>query len=351
MKDFIEIKIRSRQKIRPEFKRVIKETRDFLLGTQKQIDEAETNGADLSSLVEKFYSRIEETMNHLLRETDRIAENFTDEEHIYHKDFLRDQLAPLLAPSPLNHRAWKKPLGYAGDYLMMEMLYDDNPFQGGSAFFKIINATSCRCVSGKFSAARVPYLLDKFKMLGQETIRLRGVFRVLNLACGPSKEIQEFIRTDPLSHQVEFYLVDQDQDAIAYSRNKIEKMKLESGSQVQIFYYPQPIKELFVSDVIQKWPPFDFIYSGGLFDYFDDTTFEMAVQVLYGFLAPGGVMAIGNISPDDYSKTVKWYLNDWPLIYRNHKELLQFTPKEPPPQDVRIETEETEYNLFLVIKK
>ena len=102
---------------------------------------------------------------------------------------------------------------------------------------------------------------------------------------------------------------------------------------------------------MQELPRFDFIYSSGLFDYFDDTTFEMAVQALYSFLDEGGVMAIGNISPEDYSKTVKWYLDDWPLIYRTREELLKFVPTDPKPQEVLIETEITGYNLFLVIRK
>lgn len=223
------------------------------------------------------------------------------------------------------------------------MLYDSDPFKGPTAYFKMINAFICRCISGEATGARIPYFLDKFKRIGTEVVKRKATFQVLNLACGPSREIQEFMAKDPLAAQSEFHLIDQDPEAIQFSRKVL-------GAKKRFFFYNQPIQD-FLGEQIQQLPLFDLIYSCGLFDYLDDTIFTVAVSVLYSRLAEKGTLIIGNMHPDDYSKTLKWYLDDWPLIYRTKEELMNFARNLPDPKKVKIESEKTGVNLFLVVQK
>lgn len=350
MKNFIAIKVSSRGKIHPEFKKIIKGARAFLLNVKSEIDTAEKNGESFSSLIDRYYGPLEKFQEKILMETDQIAGNFTDDEHLAHKDFLRDQLAVLFWQAPLHERALNKPLGYAGDFEMMNMLYDPDPFKGPTAYFKIINAVGCRCISGRATAARIPYFLDKFNRLSSETLKEKPVFQVLNLACGPSREVREFINQDPLSSRSEFHLVDQDSEAIRFSKKNLEETKRETASAIGLSYYDQPIQD-FLADQELSLPTFDLIYSCGLFDYLDNDAFEAAVSALYGRLGKNGTMIIGNISPDDYSKTLKWYLDDWPLIYRDRDDLKKLAPSLPKPSWVQIESDETGINLFLVVTK
>ena len=44
----------------------------------------------------------------------------------------------LLLSSPFLYRAYQKPLGYAGDYEMVNMIARD-PYEGGSLFAKVVN--------------------------------------------------------------------------------------------------------------------------------------------------------------------------------------------------------------------
>ena len=55
-----------------------------------------------------------------------------------HKSYVRRQLHPIVLCSPFLFRTFTKPLGYAGDYEMMNMMLRD-PYEGSSAFAKILN--------------------------------------------------------------------------------------------------------------------------------------------------------------------------------------------------------------------
>jgi extracellular factor (EF) 3-hydroxypalmitic acid methyl ester biosynthesis protein len=61
-----------------------------------------------------------------------------DEFRSVHRIFGRRQLHPMLLCSPFLYRTFAKPLGYAGDYEMINMIMRD-PLEGGSLYAKIIN--------------------------------------------------------------------------------------------------------------------------------------------------------------------------------------------------------------------
>ena len=351
MKDLLDFKKESRKAIHAGFKKIIRETRGALLSTQHDLDQEDLRGTHFSTLVPKYYSLLDERVNELLKATNRIADDFSLAEHLTHKDFLRDQLGVLFWQAPLHHRALMKPLGYAGDYLMMEMLYDDDPFKGPTSYFKMIQAISCRCISGKFCQERIPYFLQKFHFIGSEAVQHHGNFRMMSLACGSSREIQEFIKSNPVSHSTEVFLVDQDTKAIEHSRHHIEQVKQGAHHKIQTTYYGESLIDLLTNNPLQRFPRFDLIYSGGLFDYIDDQSFKLAVEVLYSMLREGGALVLGNISPDDYSKIIKWYLDDWPLIYRSKQDLLKLVPSGCDSKEIAVEAESTGVNFFLVIKK
>lgn len=349
MQDFLSIKLSSRSKIHPEFKRLIKEVRGQLVTLKQGLDQADAQRNNFETMKQGHFADLESTITRLIRETDRLASDFSEAEHLLHKDFLRDQLIPLFHQAPLHHRAFLKPLGYAGDYEMMRMLCAPDPFQGPSSYFKMINAAACRCVSGRAVAARIPYYLNKLTKIGAKTLEKKGTFRVLNLASGPALEIAEFLK-EPLSDRATLHLLDQDPEAMEFARQTLEPLKRKLKRQTEINYHATKIQDLFLSGSFVE-RDFDLIYSGGLFDYLDDPTFSLALAALEDRLVPGGTLALGNLSPADYSKTVKWYLDDWPLIYRTEQDLLGLAGQLPKDRCVTIERETTGVNLFLVVQK
>lgn len=350
MNNLIAKKITSRRKIHPEFKEVIKKNRPFFLNAKLELDNAEICGGDVEVLIKKHYPLVEQAQVEIMKEVNRIAENFSEEKHVYHKAYLCDQIGPLTWQAPLYERSLIKPFGYPGDFEMMNIIYDENPFKGPSAYFKMINALACRCLSAQATADRIPYFLNKMNEVGKKVLEKQEKFCVLDLACGPAKEVDDFIRSNPLSQQTEIHLVDQESKAIEFSKKRISKTIKETNSTIQCFYYDKALKELFLSSSI-IFPQFDFIYSGGLFDYLDDAIFEAALGFLFKHLAPGGHLIVGNISPNDYTKIAKWYLYDWPLVYRTQEELLKRAACLTEKHQVEVESDKWGVFLFLKIIK
>ena len=71
----------------------------------------------------------------------RLVGDFTESEHVEHRAYCKLHLGPFLTQSPFLRRALEKPLGYAGDYEMMNMLYRD-PAEGDTLFGRALNCVS-----------------------------------------------------------------------------------------------------------------------------------------------------------------------------------------------------------------
>ena len=82
----------------------------------------------------------------LLEKIQRLNESFEQEAHRLRDDevairraFAQRELHPLIMSSPYPHRTFSKPLGYAGDYEMMNMIHRAKP-EGPSPYAKLVNA-------------------------------------------------------------------------------------------------------------------------------------------------------------------------------------------------------------------
>ena len=65
---------------------------------------------------------------------------------------------------------------------------------------------------------------------------------------------------------------------------------------------------------------YDLIWSAGLFDYFDNPTFEKVISKAMSWLSPNGKMIIGNFSWESETRFIKEFV-EWPLHYRDRKDL------------------------------
>src|SRR5262249_48777578 len=96
-----------------------------------------------------------------------------------HRAFSRRQLHPLLLCSPFVYRTFQKPLGYAGDYEMVNMIARD-PYEGSSLFAKAINLWFLKQPPAEAHRNRVEFLKEK---LIAESVRMSSQgkpLRVIN---------------------------------------------------------------------------------------------------------------------------------------------------------------------------
>lgn len=328
----------------------LSEVKDFLdaeesiLAQEDALTREETLGEYLASITQPV---IRELNMHSVRLA-KLVSHLDAEAQQHHRIFSRRHIVPLLLHSPFIKRAYEKPLGYAGDFEMMNMLFRDH-FEGDSLFGKVINAYASQELASRAVINRASFVATKIRSILKER---STETRAVNLGCGPAQELNILMQNDnKYSRLFNVMLIDQDSRAIAHCERTIAPKALEVGMSLRLF--DNSIRSLLsVKDLKEALDSVDLVYSTGLFDYVSDRTFVVLLSALFRSINPGGTMIIGNMTPENPSRWVMDYHLDWQLIYRTREQLIrlgeQITPK---PVDVSVEQEPTGVNLFLVVKK
>ena len=71
---------------------------------------------------------------------------------------------------------------------------------------------------------------------------------------------------------------------------------------------------------------FDFVYCAGLFDYLSDQICRRLSNVLYEWVAPGGLFVSTNVDSSNPRRITMDYIMDWHLIYRRGSDLAALRP-------------------------
>ncbi len=159
---------------------------------------------------------------------------------------------------------------------------------------------------------------------------------VLNLASGPGRDMFESFRV--IGHtNIQFDCVEQDSLAIRHAKAVCQEY-LDHIS----FYH---------RNVCRFMPKksYDLIWSGGLFDYFNDRIFKKMIKRLLPALAKNGKWVIGNFS--DCNPTQRYMdFFDWVLYHRSAESLEQLAIEVGiPTKNIWVEQEAEGVNLFLHI--
>src|SRR5262249_51661970 len=174
--------------------------------------------------------------------------------------------------------------------------------------------------------------------------------RVLSVACGPAEELQDILLSPDEVGRVQFMLLDQDPEALAQARGVIEEVARKVGKQPRAETLCTSVRTMQQGGSPIDDAVYDFVYSMGLFDYLTDTTATAVLTWLYGRLAPGAELVVGNFHSRNPSKVFMEYWADWTLWYRSEGELLRLADALPGAQS-RVTFEESGCQIFLHITK
>jgi extracellular factor (EF) 3-hydroxypalmitic acid methyl ester biosynthesis protein len=273
-----------------------------------------------------------------------------------HRAYLRRQLHPLVLCSPFAQRAYEKPLGYAGDYQLVEMMTRP-PYEGGTLFAKIINAWLLGQLPSQGHRNRIKYLTERIELETYRVARAGGTARIFNFACGPAAEVQNFFRSS-FSEKVELTLADFNDETLEYTRRMLGKIKNLLRLRTPVHFQKKSVAQLFRENhqlAAAAKPQYDFVYCAGLFDYLPDPTCKQLMNIFYAYLAPGGLLVATNVNdalnasrPFRYSME---YILDWNLLYRNRAQMVSLVPDGVAAEDVTVTTEGTGTNMFLEVRK
>jgi hypothetical protein len=164
------------------------------------------------------------------------------------RDALREyslrHLHELLMHSPCMHRARHKPLGYPGDYEVMNSLYVDQ-FSGATLFGKAVNLAFVSTAAGRAVRGRKNLIKAQLSALLDSAPRDRPL-RILSIAAGPAQEIFELLyERETIPVALEIVLFDQDKRALAFSYSRLKRVvSLKWRDQVTLVYLHDSIKRL-----------------------------------------------------------------------------------------------------------
>ncbi|KQP20757.1 class I SAM-dependent methyltransferase [Pseudorhodoferax sp. Leaf265] len=263
-----------------------------------------------------------------------------------HRTFAQTAIHPLILRAPFVYRTFAKPLGYAGDYQMVNQMLQD-PRDGASTYFQIINALFLNAAVARAHRNRIDILVDTLAPLSQATTG-EGPVRVLNVGCGPAVEIQRLIASHPDPGRLAFTLMDFSEETLAYTRDRIEEACRRRGVQVSITLVHESVHNLLKrasSDRYAEQASFDFVYCAGLFDYLSDKVCHRLLQYFCSRTRSGGSMLVTNVHSSNPERGVMEHLLEWHLIYRDEAGMRALAPE--PAQVERIWTDPTGVNVFM----
>lgn len=344
--------------VRPEFKAWVADLRAALVSAQELLADEERALAS-----EDRRRRLEaeadylaviapdllETLEQAKHDLAHMVDGFSEAEHAEHRAYCALHLGPLLGTSPFLRRAREKPLGYAGDYEMMNMLYRD-PAEGDSLFGRALNICFTHEPAAQANKNRIAYIGTLIRKALAEHPGRR--IRIASLGCGPAREIEALLEASPeLGARLDVALIDQEERAIAYCERTLGPLAAATGA--RIHYIREGLRALLTRDSLaDKLGARELIYSAGLFDYLEQRMFARVASVLYEALVPDGLLAIGNVAAHNPSRWVMEYFSEWFLIHRTPEQLLGLVGDlQPGPAQVTVDAEPSGINLFLLVRR
>jgi len=347
----------------PEFKLVVADMQNLMLGMKRWLEQIDLgirtlDTGDLPAVEQKIISEIDQRMMdelqpHMLA-FEASSRGISVSEQPAHKYYVRRQFHPLLLCAPFAYRAFSKPLGYAGDYEMVNMMLR-NPYEGSSLYAKMLNKTFLGIDPVVAHRNRIKYL---HKMLHDESKRCaeKGKrTKVLNLGCGPAVEVQRFIEHNEISEQCDLTLLDFNSETLDYTSKLLEDIRAKQGRKTGIQMIERSVHQLLKQasrgDEEMEWGSYDVVYCAGLFDYLSQKVCKRLVELFSKLLKPDGLVVVTNVAATNPWRGCMEYVLEWNLVYRSDWEMLDLIPLDGTVMQSDLKRDETGVNLFLELRK
>jgi extracellular factor (EF) 3-hydroxypalmitic acid methyl ester biosynthesis protein len=345
--------------IRPRFREFVAELVYDLQVYRGIFDEIDRNlvdepygvKADVHRVVTSAeYATFKELFDQKLAELESHVKDFSKEEHERHGFYFRKHVWDIIRASEFLLRTNLKPRGYAGDSVMMRMIYE-NQFRGPTIFSRFVHRHPIEAAAAEAVRNRVTLLSNRIAGLAAAHTRGGPRLRIMSVACGPAWELREVFRTPEDFDRFEVTLLDQDAEALAEARLMIARLETSCGVRLRARFVQESVRTMLrTADLSARWGRFTFLYSMGLFDYLTTPVAQVVLQRLYDLLEPGGELVIGNFHVKSISRVYMEYWMDWVLLYRTEKQFRELA-QGLPGAETSIVFEETASQMFLSVRK
>lgn len=352
------------QQIDSDFKLIVADMQSLLQGLHRWLEQIELSiksgtGATVKEAETDLFKHLEEVLipevNVCFMRFEETAKSIPTALAPIHRAYARKQLHSMVLCAPFIFRTYSKPLGYAGDYEMVNMMLR-SPFEGSSLFAKALNYTLLKSPPAAAHRHRIDYLVD---MISGETVnntRKGKMTNIFNLGCGPAKEVQELIAGHDLIDRCKFTLIDFNDQTLEYTGRTLDTLKMNHRRSVGIDMKKYSVNNILRMALSSKENDFtlegyDLVYCAGLFDYLSDKICQRLIQFFYQILAPGGLMVFTNVDKSNPIRYWMEYIVEWHLIYRDSEELEKLVPANMPADSIEVKSDSTGVNIYLELRK
>ncbi|WP_051288607.1 class I SAM-dependent methyltransferase [Mycobacterium sp. URHD0025] len=253
--------------------------------------------------------------------------------------FVHRETYPYLGLSTLIDRSYTKPRGYAGDYLTLQMVYDDQPDGvrrlGPYVDRWFLDIPASRAVKNRRKLLR-DIIVDAARARhGRPTA-------ITSLACGPAREIFD-VFSEPDHPDIIATCLDIDEQALAYA----ESIAHSVGVTGRVSFLQANVVKVALGRQTLELAEQDLVYSIGLIDYLADHLVIKLLDWIFHCLRPGGTAIVGNFDIGNPDRAFMDHLLDWKLIHRSPQDLLNlYAQSEFGDAPVEVRREATGINLF-----
>ena len=257
----------------------------------------------------------------LCHEIDLMLADVAADDEIYAalKKYTERVVTPEFLAGPIWDRAYNKPLGYPGDFCVMDYVYDSAD-AGETIYAKLLHRLgrdSLLCVQ-----TRMAMMSETLKQTLAVPAKEQPL-RVLSIGAGVSEEVRQSLFTQARRPAI-FTLLDQDDRALNVSFERLYPETLRQDGLVTINCLQTGFQRLVnPRSISPALPPQDIIYSLGILDYLKQPRAKRFCRTLYSLLKPGGLFVVANVQ--DLIDNGRWRaecISDWPLIYRTREQMI-----------------------------
>jgi hypothetical protein len=211
----------------------------------------------------------------------------------------------------LQQRARSKPLGYAGDYLMLDW---------------IIRWQCCEHPLGRFfdryfqrqaapEAVRARTLLAAGAIAGDFLASASKDFHVASVGVGPGADLAQAAEMLSSGQRdgLRFTLLDLDEAGLEFAAGQVcQHVELDQVTTCRENLFRLPRNR----NAAERLAGANFILCTGLFDYLEDEAATALLSMFWQSLSPGGRMLVGNFAPHCPTRAYMEWVGNWYLNYR-----------------------------------
>ncbi len=299
--------------------------------------------AEHQACVEEWTGPVQERLDALFVPMTALWEAMPGAERTRSLALHRRLVQPFFLQSPFCRRAVDKPLGYPGDYGLVEMIFAGRE-EANSPLGTLLGAYALTVGPSAAHRGRLPWAHRQL----DAHIAAQGLARpkILSFACGPEVVLREWVRR---GRAADIVLADHDTDALAWAKKRLLRA-LPRGASTTVTTVEANAFALLrgvpVDQALDGHAEFDAVLVLGLLDYLDDAQVVGFLRSLAGAARPGGLLLASNLHAPNPWRSLMELTSDWNVAHRSVAEFEGLVNATGALRGARSELHESGTNLY-----